>query len=257
MILTVDIGNTQTKLGAWDNHNLVFVARLQTSTRRTSDEYAIDLMDILRLNRCNSSQFDGAIIASVVPAVSAAVRDAVELVLRVDTIFLVSPGLKTGLNIKIDTPSTLGADMVCAAVAAIDQYPLPCIIISMGTATAIFVVDKDGSFLGGSVSAGVGISLEALSLRTAQLPHISLDNPPAGPIGSNTVDCIRSGIIYGTADMVDGMVNRMRKVVGEEATAIACGGNAENIICHCSSGVELNPNLVLEGLRLIYYKNAR
>ena len=256
MILTVDIGNTHIKVGAWDEDTLVFVARLQTNARRTRDEYSIALLDIMRLNDCNSAQFDGAVIASVVPPLSLAFRDAVMAVIQSKRVFLISPGLKTGLNIKIDNPATLGADFVCSAVAALEKYPLPCIIISLGTATAISALDADGNFLGGSVCAGAEISLEALSRRTAQLPHISMDEP-GSVIGSNTIDCMKSGVVYGTASMLDGMVRRMKEILGEHTTVVAGGGLAAHIVGYCREEIILDDQLVMEGLRIIYHKNTK
>lgn len=256
MILTLDIGNTNIKIGAWDNEELAFVSRLQTNMLKTQDEYAVSLLDVLRLNTCNANQFDGAIISSVVPPLSAPIRNAVRAVLRTKRVYLVGPGLKTGLNIKIDDPATLGSDMVCSAVSAISKYPLPCIIVSMGTATAIFAVDKEGAFLGGSVAPGVIISLEALSGKTAQLPHISLDSP-GNLIGTNTIDCMKSGMVYGTACMIDGMVNRMKKELGGEASVIACGGLAQSVVEHCGEAIIVDDDLALDGLRLIYLKNAK
>jgi len=256
MIMAVDIGNTHIKMGAWDEDSLVFVSRLQTNLLRTRDEYAIDLLNILRLQECNSTQFDGAIISSVVPALSRTVQEAVGEVIQTKRVYLVGPGLKTGLDIKIDDPATLGSDMVCAAVAALHKFTMPCIIISMGTATAVFALDKDGAFLGGSVCAGVNISLEALSRRTAQLPLISLEEP-GNVIGTNTVDSIKSGVIYGTAGMLDSMVARMKELLGEDTFVVASGGLAGPITGYCRQKIHVDELLVLEGLRLIYHKNAK
>lgn len=256
MILTVDIGNTNIKVGAWDGDELVFVSRLQTNTLRTQDEYAINLLDIFRLNDCNHAQFDGAILSSVVPPLSLPLKAAVRAVLQTRRVHLVSPGLRTGLNIKIDDPATLGGDMVCAAVAAIGKYPLPCIIISLGTAITMSAVDKDGMYLGCSVNPGIGISMEALSDRTAQLPHISLDKPGA-VIGPNTIDAMKSGAIYGTASMLDGMIDRMQEELEGEVTVAACGGIAPYIVTHCRHKILVDDSLVLEGLKMIYHKNTK
>lgn len=256
VILAVDIGNTNIKIGAWDNNNLVFVSRLQTNTLKTQDEYAINLFNIFRLNDCNAAQFDGAIISSVVPPVSQLFRAAVAAVLHTDRVYLVSPGIKTGLNIKIDNPATLGGDMLCCAVAAIAKYPLPCIIASLGTATAIFAIDKDGAFIGGSIAPGVNISIEALAKRTAQLPHISLD-APGRLIGANAVDSMKSGSVYGTACMLDGMVRRMKRELGENTSVVACGGIAQFIIDYCEEDIIFDDELVLSGLKIIYAKNER
>ncbi|WRS26507.1 type III pantothenate kinase [Oscillospiraceae bacterium MB08-C2-2] len=256
MILAVDIGNTHIKVGAFDNERLVFVSRLQTNRLKTEDEYAANLVDIFRLNDCNSNQFDGAAISSVVPPLSTTIRSAVEKVIRSQRVYLVSPGIKTGLNIKIDNPSTLGSDLVCAAVSAQSRYSLPCIMISMGTATVITAIDREGYFRGGAITAGINISLEALSLNTSQLPHISLESVES-IIGSNTVDSMKSGAIYGTASMLDGMIARFKLEVGEDASVVADGGLAQYIIPHCHEDIILDDALVLDGLRLIYKKNAK
>lgn len=256
MILAVDIGNTNIKIGAWDNDKLVFVSRLQTNTLKTQDEYAVNLVDIFSLNDCNASQFDGAIISSVVPPISLPFRSAVSTVLHTDRVYLVSPGLKTGLNIKIDNPATLGGDMVCCAVAAIAKYPLPCIIASLGTATAIFAIDASGACVGGSIAPGVFMSIEALAQKTAQLPHISLDSP-GNIIGTNTVDCMKSGAVYGTAYMLDGMLKHMNAELGGSATLVSCGGLAQFIIEYCDEDIIFDDTLVLEGLKIIYEKNSK
>ena len=255
MILAVDIGNTHIKIGAWDDSTLVFLSRLQTSHSRTQDEYAINILDILHLNGCNRAQFDGAIIGSVVPGVSVTMRNAVITVIQSNRVFLVSPSLETGLNIKTDDPAILGSDLVCAGVAALNKYPMPCYILSLGTATTVFAMDQEGNFMGGCVCAGVTISLDALSMRTAQLPRVSLDEP-VSVIGANTVDSIISGAVYGTAGMLDSLVDRMQALLGE-GTVVACGGSAGQIVPHCTHDVIMDDQLVLEGLRLIYHKNVK
>lgn len=256
MLLTVDIGNTNIKVGAWDGDRLVFVSRMHTNILRTTDEYAVQLLDVFRLNECNSTQFDGAILSSVVPPLSSVFQRAVEYVIQSKRVFHVSPGLKTGLNIKIDAPATLGADLVAAGVAAVSKFPLPCAFISFGTATSIFCIDGDANFIGGTVSPGVNISLEALSLRTAQLPHISLDEP--GPIiGKNTVESMKSGIVYGTAAMIDGMIARIREEMEADVKVVAFGGIASSIAKYCREEIVLDDNLVLEGLKIIYHKNVK
>ena len=256
MILAVDIGNTNIKIGAWDNDKLVFVSRLMTNTLKTQDEYAVSLFDIFKLNDCNASQFDGAIISSVVPPLSLPLKSAVSSVLQTNRVYIVSHGLKTGLNIKIENPSVLGADSVASAVAAAAKYPLPCIVISMGTATVISAIDKAGAYIGCSVAPGVVISMEALAEKTAQLPHIALDTP-GELIGVNTVESMKSGSIFGAACMLDGMVRRMRKELGGFATVIASGGIAPFVTAHCEEEILFDDTLVLEGLKIIYDKNAR
>ena len=255
MILTVDIGNTNIKFGAWDKDELVFVSRLQTNTLKTRDEYAINLVDMLKLKAFNSSQFDGAIISSVVPPLSMALLEAVRDVIQTKRVFLVSPKLKTGMKAKLDSPDSIGSDIVCCAVSAAAKYTMPCIMIGMGTATTIFALDKDGFFLGGSLAPGVVISLEALASKTAQLPHVSLDSP-AGVIGTNTVDCMKSGAVYGAACMLDGMIRRIKKELSSpDASVVASGGITSFIIPYCEEPVTFDDSLVLNGLKLIYDMN--
>lgn len=254
MILAVDIGNTNIKVGGWDNDNLAFVSTMHTSKRRTCDEYAVKLLDIFRLGHFNITQFDGAIISSVVPQISTTMTDAIKKVIQTDRVLSISPGLKTGLNIKIDDPATLGADLVCAGVAAMTNYSLPCIIVSLGTANALFAINENAEYLGGAVSPGIRVSIDALSDRAAQLPHISLRDP--GPlIGRNTVDSMRSGTIYGAACMLDGMIAKMKAELGGEATVVATGGMTNYVVPHCEQEIIINQDLILEGLNIIYHKN--
>ena len=167
------------------------------------------------------------------------------------------PGIKTGLHIAIDNPAQLGADLVCVSVAALEKYPLPSIVIDMGTATTISAMDRHGKMLGGSILPGVRISLEALTARTAQLPQIDLSAPPQSVIGANTIDCMKSGALYGTASMLDGMIDRYRAELGEDLTVIATGGLAKSITALCHNDMVLDENLVLEGLRILFQKNTK
>ncbi len=258
MILAIDLGNTNIKIGAWDGSELVFVSRLMTNKQKTKDEYAVSLLDVLRLNDCNAAQFDGAIIASVVPPLSLPVKEAVCSVLQINRVYLVSPGLKCGVNIKIENPAVLGADLVASAAAAAAKYLMPCIIINMGTATVISALDKTGAFIGCSVAPGVVISMEALAQKTSQLPHVGLDSPGA-LIGVNTVESMKSGSVYGAASMLDGMVRRMKKELdaGETATVVAGGGITPFIIDYCEEKIIFDDNLILEGLKMIYDKNNK
>lgn len=256
MILTVDVGNTNIKVGAWDNNELAFVTRLQTNPLATSDEYAVTLLNLFRIVDFNRTQFDGAIISSVVPQLTSQLSQAIKQIIQVPDVLLVSPGLKTGLNIKIDDPATLGSDLVCAGVAVASKYPLPAIIIGLGTATTMFVINEKSEYLGGTLAPGINISLNALSSETAQLPHISLGEPTK-IIGTNTVESMLSGVVYGNASMLDGMIRRINKELGvEKSTVIAGGGLAQFILPHCEEKIILDDNLVLEGLRIIFNKNS-
>lgn len=256
MVLTVDVGNTNIVLGAYDeNDTLKFTSRIATEASKMEDQYAIELADILRLYGYNASQFDGAIISSVVPPLSPTLKAAIKKLLKCK-VLLVSAGIKTGLNIKIDDPAILGSDLVCAAVASLAKYPTPTIIFDMGTATTISALDRDGAFLGGSILPGVKVSLKALSSSTAQLPHINTEIAGNIVIGKNSIDAMKSGIILGTASMIDGMIDRYKEVLGEDAFVVATGGLASTIIPHCRREITVDDSLLSEGLYMIYKKNT-
>lgn len=255
MLLTIDIGNTHITIGVYKKDKLLFVSRMATDRLRTSDQYAIEIKDIFRLYSVTPNDFRGAIISSVVPELSHAIESAVKILTGIEPI-IVGPGVKTGLNIKSDNPAQLGADLVAGAVAVMNTYELPCIIFDLGTATTVSVVDKDGSFLGCVIIAGVNISLDALASRTSQLPNISIDTP-AKVIGTNSVDCMRSGAVYGTACMIDGIIDRIEEEIGAKATLVASGGLAKEIIKNCRKKINYWDHLLLEGLRIIYNKNIK
>ena len=173
-------------------------------------------------------------------------------------VYVVSSGIKTGLNIKLDNPGVVGADLVCGAVAAKRRYPMPCIIFDLGTATTISALDASGAFLGGSIFPGVQVSLHALSTATAQLPHIDPDAFHDVIIGTNTIDSMRSGVILGNASMMDGMIERYRSVLGQEATVVATGGMAELILPYCKTeGIVLDTDLLSDGLYMLYKLNSK
>lgn len=260
MILTIDVGNTNTQFGVFDNidedERLIFESRIATNQFRMEDEYAVTLMDILKLYGVDAKDISGAILASVVPPVTVQLKPAVEKVCgcRVKT---VGPGLKTGLNIKIDEPAALGADLAAVAVGAKEKYPLPAIVIDLGTATKILAVDKSGAFVGGIIAPGVKISAEALAQKTAVLPLIGISGEPIkSVIGTNTIDCMRSGLLNGTAFMLDGMIESFRNEIGEDCTVIATGGFAGVIKPLCKLEYILDEHLILTGLLAIYKKNS-
>ena len=254
MVLTVDVGNTNIVLAAYEGEVPAFTSRVQTEADKTADQYAIAFNSILHLYHCEAKTFEGAIISSVVPPLHTTLKTAVGKVLGC-RVLTVGPGLKSGLNIRIDDPATLGADMVCSAVAALKKYKPPVIVFDLGTATKITAIDKFSNFLGGSIMPGIGISLNALSQRTALLPHIDLDSAQA-VIGSNTIDCMRSGIVFGTASMMDGMVQKYRSLLGDEATVVATGGFSHVIAPYCETDIILDPTLVSDGLYAIYKRNT-
>ncbi len=253
MLLAIDIGNTNITLGAYDNDVLLFTARLATVQGTTADQYAVEIKNILDLHGLQAARIEDCIISSVVPSVGGAVCNAVSLLCDIVPLEL-GPGVKTGLNIKIDNPAQLGADLVAGAVGAISEYTLPCVIIDMGTASTISVIDRNGAYLGGVISAGVRLTLKALTENTAQLPSIDI-SAPKSVISTNTVDCMKSGLIYGTAAMIDGLLDRIIDELGEIPTVVATGGLSKDIIVHCKNEIIYNANLLLDGLREIYEKN--
>lgn len=257
MILAVDIGNTNIVVGGYRGEELAFSVRISTDASRTAYEYAATLGDILGLYKVELSMVEGAIVSSVVPPLSTALCQAVKLLCPGVEPLLVGAGMKTGLNIRIDNPKELGSDMLATAVGAIVKYPLPAIVLDLGTATKLTVIDEDRCFLGGAIMAGVAISLRALASDTAQLPHISLDSPVRQVIGTNTIDCMKAGTILGAASMLDGMIRRYREALGKEATVIACGGIAPAIVPYCHTAITLDDSLLLDGLLALYHKNKK
>ncbi|HIS67934.1 MAG TPA: type III pantothenate kinase [Candidatus Gallacutalibacter stercoravium] len=253
MILAIDVGNSNIVLGCIDGEKLYFTARVATNRSKTSDEYAVIIKSMLELNGMQLSNIEGGIISSVVPAVTVALKGALRLLLGKEPM-VVGAGIKTGLNILIDNPGQLGSDLVVDAVAALAEYPRPILIFDLGTATTLSVVDDKGSYLGGMIIPGVTVSLEALSSGTSQLPHISLEDPKR-VVGTNTVDCMKSGIIYGNAAMLDGIVDRVEQELGQKATTVATGGLARVIVPYCQRNIICDDNLMLKGLRIIYQKN--
>lgn len=253
MLLTIDIGNTNVTLGAFDGGILAFTARLATDTIKTDDQYAIDIKDLLLLNNLKTEDIEDCIISSVVPSVGRSVSHAVSKLCQIVPLML-GPGVKTGLNIKIDNPAQLGADLVAGAVGAIDSYKMPCIIIDMGTASTISVLDKKANFLGGVITAGVRLTLKALAENTALLTSIPIEAPKS-IIGTNTTESMQAGLVLGTASMLDGIIEKITKELGEAPTVVATGGLSKDIITHCKTNIIYSENLLLDGLRVIYEKN--
>lgn len=253
MLLTIDIGNTNVTLGSFENGVLNFTARLATENGKTDDQYAVEIKNLLSLYNIETDDIEDCIIASVVPSVGKSVSNAVAKLCHIVPLML-GPGVKTGLNIKIDNPAQLGADLVAGAVGALEEYTMPCVVIDMGTASTVSVLDKNGAFLGGAIAAGVRLTLKALTENTAQLTSIPIEAPQS-VIGANTVECMQSGLVYGTAAMIDGLLERIEEELGEEPTVVATGGLSKDIILHCRHNIIYNENLLLDGLRAIYDKN--
>ena len=254
MILAVDIGNTSIALCGFEGDEPKFVARIATDPTKTEDEYASKLLNILNLHGVAKANVEGAIISSVVPPLNSIMKSAIDLVYGVEPL-MVCPGIKTGIGILCDSPSSVGADLICSCVAAKEIYGAPALIIDIGTATKMIVTNKSGAFIGVSIIPGVMMGLNALSDGTAQLPKVSLE-APATVIGKNTVDCMKSGIVYGNASMIDGMIDRINREVGEELPVIVTGGYASSIAPHCEHRMVIDQYLVLRGLNIIYRKNV-
>ena len=255
MLLLIDIGNTNIVLGCYNNGKITQEARIATDLIKTSDQYCMDLKNLLLLYEIDQNTVEGVIISSVVPPVLNSVRTAV-MKLTGKKPLVVGPGIKTGLNILLDNPASVGSDLVVGAVAALREYKPPLIMVDMGTATTIAVVDANGAYIGGSICTGVKVATEALAGRAAQLPGISLDTPKKA-IGRNTIDAMRSGIMLGNACMIDGMIERMEEELGVKATVVATGGISRFVLPMCRSEIRYDRDLLLKGLRILYEKNKR
>ncbi len=253
MILAIDIGNTNIVVGCIDKEKIYFIERLSTVRTKTELEYAIDLKTVLDIYHIKRTDIEGCIISSVVPQITNVAKLAAEKILKKEVLVL-GPGVKTGLNIMLDNPGEMGADRVADAVAALTYYPVPLVIVDMGTATTVSVVDEKKRYLGGVILPGVRVSLDALISRASQLSGISIEEPKK-LIGKNTVDCMKSGILYGNAAAVDGIIDRIEEELGKKVTAIATGGMSGKIIPHCKRKIIQDEDLLLKGLLVIYEKN--
>lgn len=253
MILAIDMGNTNIVVGGIDSEQTYFVERITTNHVKTALEYAVNIKNILEIHQIDKKQVEGAIVSSVVPPLNATISSAVKKIFGFRPM-LVGAGMKTGLNIIMDNPKTVGSDMIVDAVAAIREYPCPLVIIDMGTATTMSVVDHAGNYVGGVILPGLKVSLESLSSKTAQLPSISLDIPQK-VIGKNTIDCMRSGIMYGTAGTIDGILDRMEHELGEPPTVLATGGLSRFVVPLCRHKIIYDEALLLKGLLILYQKN--
>ncbi|MBQ6999002.1 MAG: type III pantothenate kinase [Clostridia bacterium] len=252
MILTIDIGNTNIVLGGFLGDELKFVSRISTNIKKTEDEYAALIKSIVSLNDVKRTEVSGAIISSVVPPLNKTMQKALNKIYGVSAI-VVGPGVKTGVNLLVDNPSQVGADLVCSTAAVYNYYKVPAIVLDMGTATKLSVVDKNGAFAGVSIIPGVEIGIAALAGGTAQLPQISLEAPKS-VIGKNTIDAMQSGVVYGNASLIDGMIEKIKAEFGD-IDIIATGGLAGFITPYCKEKMIIDDNLILKGLYAIYKKN--
>ncbi len=254
MLLAIDIGNTNITIGGIKDDQIVFEARIATDRIKTSDQYGVEIKNILSLFEVKKEDIKDCIIASVVPPVFNAVRTGAVKAIGKQPL-VVGPGIKTGLNIQVDNPSQVGSDRIVIAVAALAEYKPPLALLDLGTATTVEIVDENCTYIGGCILPGVRVSLDALTSRTAQLPGINLDQPKK-VIGKNTVDCMRAGIMHGTAAMLEGLVERMEEELGYKTTVIATGGIAQFITPLCKRDIKLERDLLLKGLNIIYKKNV-
>jgi len=255
LLLAADVGNTEIVLGVFDGADLRFTWRLSTRAEQTSDELALELAGLLEHRRLDlRADVDGLCVASVVPDLTTAFRDMAASYLTIEPV-IVGPGTRTGVPVLTDNPREVGADRVMNALAAFTRFGGPSIVVDFGTSTNFDVISAAGEFVGGVIGPGIQVSAASLVSRTARLPRVELI-APASVIGKNTVECIQSALIYGTADMVDGIIARVRRELGTEATTVATGGLAPLVIPHCRSVEHHEPWLTLEGLRLVHGKNV-
>lgn len=256
MLLAIDIGNSNVVIGCLnENNETVKLFRMVTDLKKTEDEYAAGIKTILDYNQMGSEHFEGAIICSVVPPLTDIFRLAVEKIIGVRAL-VVGTGVKTGLNVMIENPASLGSDIVAASVAAMADFPLPVIVFDMGTATTITVVDKGNKFIGGAIVPGVALSMNALSSGTSLLQKVPIE-APKGYIHGTTLESMQSGAVYGNAAMMDGMIDRFEQELGCKASLVATGGIAAKIVPYCQHEIVYDENLLLRGLGIIYKKNKR
>lgn len=253
MILAVDVGNTNIVIGCIEGGTIIFDGRLKTDVSKTDMEFAVMLKNILTINNIDIGSLEGAIISSVVPPINQALKTAVRLAVGKEPIMVTGC---EGLKVDIDDPSQLGNDLVVGAVTVLEEFKPPIVLIDMGTATTIFVIDENGTYVGGAIIPGLMISQNALSKNTSLLPSISLEAPKS-VIGKNTIDAMQSGAIFGTASMLDGMLDKIESEIGKKPTVIATGGLSECIIKHCRHEIIYDPDLLLKGLWIIYNNHTK
>lgn len=253
MILAVDVGNTHICLGTAEGNSIRTIARLVSDPLKTENEYAVLIREMLYVEGIIGASFEGSILSSVVPPITGTMKLALQMVTGKKPL-VVGSGLKTGLNIRIDDPAQLGSDLVVGAVAALHEMKPPLVILDMGTATTFSVVDSKSVFRGGAILPGLGLSISALAGGTSQLPDIQIEAPEKC-IGTNTVDSMKSGAVFGTAAMIDGMIERIERELGEHVTVIATGGLAGRVVQYCNHEIRYDPDLLLKGLAILYDKN--
>lgn len=255
MILAIDIGNTNITVGCADGEHILFRERISTNQTATDLEYASELKMAFDMHGFDKKNIEGAIISSVVPSVTLSVKRAVEKYLKVK-VKLVGPGIKTGLSIAIDNPAQLGSDLVVEAVAGIKYYSLPLIIIDMGTATTFSVIGEGGEYLGSMIVPGLAVSHDSLISHAALLSKIAFEKPKR-VIGRNSAESLKSGLLYGNAGAIDGLIDRACSELGHDCTVVATGGLVNEVIPLCKHKITIDDDLLLRGLTLIYNKNKQ
>lgn len=255
MLLAIDVGNTNITLGVFQGDELLFVSRMATDASRMEDQYAIELRDILHLYGVRRANITGAVLSSVVPKLTGYLSHGVEKLFSVKPLVVSYETVKDFFPIAIDQPETIGPDLIAGCAGAKAQFSFPCIVIDMGTATTLAVLDREGTMVGGAIVPGVGVSLDALTSRAALLSAVSLD-APAHVIGRDTAQCLQSGVLYGAAAMLDGLCDRMEDELGYPCRRIATGGLARLVVSHCRQNMECSDTLLLDGLKVIYQQAA-
>lgn len=255
MILALDVGNTNIVVGCLDDENVFFECRLSTDKNKTEAEYAVIFKNLIDIYDVDLNKISGAIISSVVPPITNVLKNAVFTVTGCEPVE-VDIKMNHGLIINTKNPEELGNDLIVAAVAGLDKFKPPLIIFDMGTATTISVIDTDGVFRGVSILPGVKTAMYALFDNASQLPAIKIEAPKS-VIGTNTIECMQSGAVYGNASMMDGMIDRIEKELGEKTTVLATGGLARFLIPHCTHQIEYDENMMLKGLQILYNKNKK